>query len=62
MTSSVSVVNRLVSYNGKGKVKATVCHRCKVKMKRVYEKIDGKFAGIGNRCHSCNTIFVDEKQ
>jgi len=45
----------------KGKVKAAVCYRCKIKMKRVYEKIDNKFTGIGNRCPSCNTIFVDKE-
>tara|TARA_B100000963_G_C22249804_1_gene503726 strand:+ start:244 stop:390 length:147 start_codon:yes stop_codon:yes gene_type:complete len=43
----------------KGKAKAAVCYRCKLKMKRVYEKINSKFVGIGNRCRSCNTIFVD---
>lgn len=44
---------------GKGKAKAAVCYRCKIKMKRVYEKMGNKFTGIGNRCRSCNTIFVD---
>lgn len=41
---------------------ARICEKCKSKMKRLYTKLDGKYAGIANGCVRCGHFVWDGQE